>query len=84
MTKRTKYAGTIALSATLLVLGTAAHASKYERVYGKDGRVYCRKSDGTVGAIGGAVVGGLLGNAIGSHGNKALPTLIGAARRAVA
>lgn len=56
-----------------------------ERVYrGRDGRYYCRRSDGTTGLIVGAAVGGLLGNIIAPGGSKTLGTLLGAGGGAVA
>ena len=49
---------------------------RYDRVYrGRDGRYYCRRSDGTTGLVVGAIAGGLLGNAI---GGDTLGTLLGA------
>lgn len=50
-----------------------------DRVYvGKDGRYYCRRSDGTTGLIVGAAVGGLLGNSLGRGDSGVLATLLGA------
>ena len=47
-----------------------------DRIYrGRDGRYYCRRSDGTTGLVVGAIAGGLLGNAI---GGDTLGTLLGA------
>ena len=54
--------------------------SRYDRIYrGRDGRYYCRRSDGTTGLIVGAALGGLLGNAIDDGRSSLLGTLIGAA-----
>jgi hypothetical protein len=51
-----------------------------ERVYrGRDGRYYCRRSDGTTGLIIGGVAGGLFGNAISNGRSSTLGTLLGAA-----
>jgi hypothetical protein len=51
-----------------------------ERVYrGRDGRYYCRRSDGTTGLIVGGVAGGLFGNAISNGRSSTLGTLLGAA-----
>ena len=51
-----------------------------EQVYaGRDGRYYCRRSDGTTGLIVGGIAGGALGNALAPGGSKTLGTLIGAA-----
>ena len=39
--------------------------SERERIYrGRDGRYYCRRSDGTTGLVVGAIAGGVLGNII--------------------
>ncbi len=54
--------------------------SRDERVYrGRDGRYYCRRSDGTTGLIVGGVAGGLFGNAISNGRSSTLGTLLGAA-----
>lgn len=53
--------------------------SRNDRVYrGNDGRYYCRRNDGTIGLILGAVAGGLLGNVIAPGNSKTLGTLLGA------
>jgi hypothetical protein len=44
---------------------------------GNDGRMYCRRSDGTTGLIVGAAAGALVGRAIDSHGDRAAGTIIG-------
>lgn len=47
-----------------------------DRIYrGRDGRAYCRRSDGTTGLVVGGVAGGLLGNLV---GGGTLGTLAGA------
>jgi hypothetical protein len=46
---------------------------------GRDGRHYCRKSDGTTGLIIGGAVGALLGREIDTRGDRTLGTLLGAA-----
>ena len=56
-----------------------------ERVYrGKDGRYYCRRSDGTTGLIVGAIAGGALGNIIAPGGSELLGTILGAGAGALA
>ena len=51
-----------------------------DRIYrGRDGRYYCRRSDGTTGLIVGGVAGGLFGNALSNGRNSTLGTLLGAA-----
>jgi len=53
--------------------------SSQERVYrGKDGRYYCRRSDGTTGLIVGAAAGGALGNVIAPGGSELVGTVLGA------
>ncbi|AXJ96114.1 MULTISPECIES: glycine zipper 2TM domain-containing protein [unclassified Sphingomonas] len=47
-----------------------------DRIYrGRDGRAYCRRNDGTTGLVVGAVGGGVLGNVL---GGGTLGTLLGA------
>ena len=54
--------------------------SSNDEVYvGRDGRYYCKRSDGTAGLIVGGIAGGILGNAIAPGGSKTLGTLLGAA-----
>jgi hypothetical protein len=51
-----------------------------ERVYrGRDGKYYCKRSDGTTGLIVGAAAGGLFGNVIDGGHSRTAGTLIGAA-----
>jgi len=51
-----------------------------DRVYrGRDGRYYCRRSDGTTGLIVGAGVGALIGHSLDNGRSSLLGTLIGAA-----
>ena len=60
---------------------TERRLHRSDRVYvGRDGRYYCRRSDGTTGLI----VGGVLGNIIAPGGSKTLGTLLGAAGGAAA
>ncbi|MGE4410407.1 MAG: glycine zipper 2TM domain-containing protein [Sphingomonadales bacterium] len=62
---------------------------RYKRSYpykewrGRDGRTYCRKSDGTTGLVIGAAGGALLGRAIDSEGDRATGTIVGAAAGAL-
>jgi hypothetical protein len=50
-----------------------------DRVYrGRDGRFYCRRSDGTTGLIVGGITGGVLGNVIAPGGSQTLGTILGA------
>lgn len=55
--------------------------SRNDRIYkGRDGRAYCRRNDGTTGLVVGALGGGVLGNLI---GGGTLGTLLGAGGGAV-
>ena len=55
-----------------------------DRIYrGRDGRYYCRRSDGTTGLIVGASLGALLGNQLNIGGSKTLSTVIGGAAGAM-
>jgi hypothetical protein len=54
--------------------------SESDRLYrGRDGRYYCRRSDGTTGLIVGGIAGGVLGNIIAEGGSETLGTVLGAA-----
>lgn len=46
---------------------------------GRDGRRYCRRSDGTVGMLIGGAAGGLLGRAVDTRGDRAVGTILGIA-----
>lgn len=51
-----------------------------ERVYrGRDGRYYCRRSDGSAGLIVGGLAGGVLGSILAPGGSKTLGVILGAA-----
>ena len=59
--------------------------SDRDRVYaGRDGRYYCRRSDGTTGLIVGGLAGGVLGTAIAPGGSGLLGALLGGAAGAAA
>lgn len=50
-----------------------------ERVWrGRDGRYYCKRSNGTTGLIIGAAGGALVGRAIDTRGDRTMGTLLGA------
>jgi hypothetical protein len=70
-----------ALLAPAFVVPTApAHSRSDDREWrGKDGRLYCRKSNGTVGLVVGAAGGALLGRAVDTRGERATGTILGAA-----
>ena len=56
----------------------------YREWRGRDGRMRCRKSDGTTGLLVGGVAGALLGRTIDTRGDRSLGTLGGAAAGALA
>lgn len=56
-----------------------AHEHDYREWRGRDGRLYCRKSDGTTGLVVGAIGGALVGRTIDRHGDRTMGTLLGAA-----
>ncbi len=51
---------------------------RYKTFTGSNGRTYCRKSDGTTGAIIGGVAGGVIGQEVAGNGNRTIGTLLGA------
>lgn len=54
--------------------------TRNDRVWrGRDGRYYCKRSNGTTGLVIGAVGGALVGRAIDTRGDRTLGTLLGAA-----
>ena len=50
---------------------------------GSDGRMYCRKRDGTTGLIVGAAAGALIGRSIDRRGDRTTGTVVGAVAGAV-
>jgi hypothetical protein len=59
--------------------GRSYYLGAQDRIYrGRDGNYYCKRSDGTTGAIVGAIAGGVLGNVIAPGGSKTLGTVLGA------
>lgn len=50
---------------------------------GRDGRVYCRKNDGSTGLIIGGALGAILGREIDTRGDRTIGTILGAAGGAV-
>jgi hypothetical protein len=51
--------------------------------WGSDGRVQCRRQDGTTGLVVGALAGGTLGNMLAAQGDKRLGSVIGGTLGAV-
>lgn len=77
--------GAFALAAPALMVPTPAEAKRvYKEWRGKDGRMYCRRTDGTTGLLIGAAGGALLGRTIDTSGDRTLGTLGGAALGAIA
>ena len=53
--------------------------SENDRIYrGRNGRYYCRRSDGSTGLIVGGIAGGIAGNLIAEGDSKTLGTVLGA------
>lgn len=50
----------------------------------RDGRMHCRRPDGTTGLIVGAAAGALVGRSIDTHGERATGTIVGAVAGALA
>ncbi|MDB5695351.1 MAG: hypothetical protein JWN21_894 [Sphingomonas bacterium] len=82
----------LALSAFAVAVPTAAvfpidsadAQSRYREWRGKDGRTYCRKSNGRTGLVVGGVAGALIGRTIDTGGDRTIGTLGGAALGALA
>lgn len=75
------------LAIPAVVAFPASHAEardyRYKEWRGRDGRMYCRKSDGTVGLVVGGVAGALVGRSIDTRGDRATGTILGAAAGAL-
>ena len=66
--------------ATTMIPLTPVEARKnyqYREWRGRDGRTYCRKSNGTTGLVVGGVTGALVGNGVAGRGDKTLGTIVG-------
>lgn len=74
-------AAALAVPATVIPTDTAE--AQYRTWRGKDGRVYCRRPNGTTGLIVGGAVGALAGRAIDGGNNRTLGTVAGAAAGAL-
>jgi len=55
-----------------------ARRHQYREWRGRDGRTYCRHSNGTTGMVVGGVTGALIGNGVAGRGDKLLGTGVGA------
>lgn len=71
---------------TLIATTQEADARRYayREWRGNDGRLRCRKPDGTTGLVVGAVAGGLLGRAVDTRGDRTLGTVLGGVGGALA
>lgn len=67
----------VALPTTPAVAQTASYHGKTWR--GSDGRIYCRKSNGTTGLIVGGAAGALAGRALDGGRSRTTGTVLGAA-----
>ncbi len=80
-------AASLTIPATFAAPIDGAHARKSNHEYrewrGRDGRTYCRKSDGTTGLIVGGVGGALLGRTVDTRGDRTTGTVVGAAAGAL-
>ncbi|HEX8668044.1 MAG TPA: glycine zipper 2TM domain-containing protein [Allosphingosinicella sp.] len=56
-----------------------AQAHRIQTWRGSDGRVYCRKPNGTTGLLVGGAAGALIGRQVDRHGSRATGTILGAA-----
>jgi len=79
--------GAVAMVLPAMTVPVAASAQGYHKKQkryayrewrGRDGRVYCRRSDGTTGAVIGAVGGALVGRTVDTHGERGTGTILGA------
>jgi Glycine zipper 2TM domain len=68
---------------TLIVAAPAAQAQSAREWRGSDGRLYCRRGNGTVGMVVGGAGGALLGRAVDRRGSRATGTILGAAAGAL-
>lgn len=77
----------LAVPASFALPTDGASAKKRNNGYrewrGRDGRMYCRKSNGTTGLIVGGVGGALVGRAVDTRGDRTTGTILGAAAGAL-
>lgn len=80
MRKLLLLASVAAMTATSLAAPLSpAFAHQHAREWrGADGRLHCRRSDGTVGLVVGGVAGALVGRSIDTRGDRAVGTIVGA------
>lgn len=79
-------AAALMIPATMAVPTTSAEARDYrgKTWKGRDGRIRCKRSNGTTGLLVGAGVGALAGRAIDTRGDRTVGTLLGAVAGGVA
>ena len=77
-------AAAVAMPVAMPTSAEAQRRSAYREWRGKDGRLYCRRSNGTTGLVVGGVAGALAGRAIDTGGDRTIGTLGGAALGALA
>ncbi|MFD1610563.1 glycine zipper 2TM domain-containing protein [Sphingomonas tabacisoli] len=69
----------VALSVPTVVVPTSAADAAYRTWRGKDGRMYCRRPNGTTGLLVGGAAGALIGRSLDGGRNRATGTILGAA-----
>jgi len=84
MRRFTTFLCAMAVAAPMVAVSSPADAKRvYKEWRGRDGRTYCRRTDGTTGVIVGGVAGALVGRTIDTRGDRTLGTLGGAAAGAL-
>lgn len=68
-----------ALAMPVATIPTDAAQAQYRTWRGKDGRVYCKRPNGTTGLIVGGAAGALVGRAVDGGRDRTLGTIVGAA-----
>ncbi len=79
MRKLISMSAAIAMILPTLAITTVSADARQREWRGKDGRTYCRRSNGTVGLIVGGAAGGLAGRAIDTRGERTTGTILGVA-----
>lgn len=70
-------AATMVASSIIPLAPAEARKHQYREWRGRDGRTYCRRSNGTTGLVVGGVTGALVGHGIAGRGDKTLGTIVG-------
>lgn len=71
-------AASMVAPAFVVPVDSASADRGYKEWRGKDGRLYCRRPNGTTGLIVGGVVGALVGREVDSRGDRTTGTIVGA------